>query len=241
MNKQNGFSLVEGLLIVIVVGLLAFAGYRVLSKNNSEESSVESTSSQSQSAEAKESTACGDDWTTITSENVTLPEWNVTFKLKSELLGTAVCKKDAYNPQYFISTKDVIEEKCYPYLSNLSLADPVVSIWRYDASSQALGNLYIDDTSNQTFKEYYDAHKVKDSNYVSGYGEAGKYYFVGNGFYYQTGSEIFDRIGTDADKYEPGLQAYTIDEGEFSANCPHVKAGYITQFGDITSILSAVE
>jgi Tfp pilus assembly protein PilV len=43
MNKQNGFSLVEGLLIVIVVGLLAFAGYHVLSKNNSEESSVEST------------------------------------------------------------------------------------------------------------------------------------------------------------------------------------------------------
>lgn len=49
-KKQQGFAILEGLLILVIVGLVAFVGYRIYSMRNSINKQDTSTASQKTSA-----------------------------------------------------------------------------------------------------------------------------------------------------------------------------------------------
>jgi hypothetical protein len=246
MKKLNQKGILDVMLILAIVVVVAVGGfvlYRISSSEDAKENVVDSSAnanSDEESALVPSSTTCGKDWTVIEHETAVIEEWGVEFTIDKGMIGEAVCRKDRYNPQYFISTKAVTDmDTCYKYLQALSLSDPVVSIWRYDANESALGNLTIDDSNTQTFQEFYDQNKDSAGNYVvpATKGDDSKYYYVAGSFFYQTGSEVYDHIGVDMDKYTEGIQAYEINETELSAKCPNVSKGYVNNFGDIASTL----
>lgn len=69
--NQKGFSLVEGLLIVIALALVVFVGYYVwhTQKDINKQSSATTTASQKSSKQSKSAVASG--------KYVTIPEWNI--------------------------------------------------------------------------------------------------------------------------------------------------------------------
>ncbi len=239
-NNQKGFGALGLISVLVIVGLIAAVGWLVYDRQKTPELSS-ANNTKIDEASQQPTTICGNDWTTIEHTTIEFPEWKTKVSIDDELVAKSACKYEKVSGNsYSISTLDAITEQCTVYYRSLAIADPVVQIHRYLAAQSGLGNLFVDDNDDRTFAQYYESNKKSGTNYVESTAGKQKYYKVGDNFYLQSVSEIFDSVGYDQDKFTPGTQAFKIDETELKKNCPNVKAGFLKQFGDMTAKLKKV-
>jgi hypothetical protein len=107
---QEGFSLVEGLLIVIIVGMLGGVGYYVWHSQNQVDKTYSQTANSNvvpNTSKVKQSVK-----PTVPSDFLIINEWGVKFTYSSEI-GKAVYRTDSMDPDFvFLSTEALQNTDC---------------------------------------------------------------------------------------------------------------------------------
>lgn len=221
-SNQKGFSVVEILIIIVVVGLLGAVGWLVYDRQNSKESKEQAITSQNNTQTTQETAAFTDchtevdkvtktldsgmtlyEWKTVEHTKVVLSDWNVAITLPESMVGKAVCRYTSNG--YELSTKAVVnDDKCVTYYRTDELASEGVQLWKYPATTAAEGQI---SGAAGTLEDYYKAHKASDGNYFTDPGAGRNYYKVGDSFYVAFG----DAKGV-LDKYKAARTAACKDE-----------------------------
>lgn len=200
--KQNGFSAVEILIVIVVVGLLGAGGWLVYNRqNNKQKDSTIAPTANSQNKTAA-FTDCHTEadkvaktldsgiplyeWKTIEHTKVVLSDWNVTLTLPENMVGKAVCRYTSNG--YELSTKAVVDDdKCVTHYRIDERASEGLQLWKYKATAPA--DKAIAPAEGQikgatgTLEEYYKDHKASDGNYFTDPDAGTNYYKVGDSFY----------------------------------------------------------
>lgn len=199
--NQKGFSFVEILIVIFIVGLIGVAGWFSLQNRDDEQvnNTTNPSSTTNQTADSRsETTAFTDchteidkdanfyddglavyEWITVEHTKVVLSGWNMTLTLPESTVGKAVCRGtgDAYE----FSTKAVINDsKCVSYYRNEELLSEAVQLMKYSETTAAEGQINL---ATGTLEDYYKAHKAANGNYFTEPNSGRNYYKVGDSFY----------------------------------------------------------
>ncbi|MEI6751380.1 MAG: prepilin-type N-terminal cleavage/methylation domain-containing protein [Candidatus Saccharibacteria bacterium] len=218
-NNQKGFSVVEILIVIVVVGLLGAVGWLVYDRQNNKQTDSTTAPTANNQNETAAFTDCHTEvdkvtktldsgmvlyeWTTVEHTKVVLSDWNVTLTLPENMVGKAVCRYTSNG--YELSTKAVVDDdKCVTYYRTDELASEGVGLWKFSASTAAETKV---SGATGTLEDYYRAHKATDGNYFTDPGAGRNYYKIGDSFYVAEG----DANGI-LDKYKAARTAACKDE-----------------------------
>lgn len=218
-KNEKGFSVVEILIVIVVVGLIGGAGWYVWQKQNNKQTDNTTAPVANSQNDTTAFTDCHTEvdkvtktldsgmtlyeWTTIEHTKVVLSDWNVTLTLPENMVGKAVCRHTSNG--YEFSTKAVVSDnKCVAYYRNDELSSEGLGLSRYSATTLAGGQI---SSASGTLEDYYKAHKASDGNYFTDSATGRNYYKIGNSFYVAFG----DAKGV-LEKYKAARTAACKDE-----------------------------
>lgn len=218
-KNEKGFSVVEILIFIVVVGLIGGAGWYVWQKQSNKQTDRTAAPVAKSQNDTTAFTDCHTevdkvtktlksglalyDWTTIEHTKVVLSDWNITLTLPENLVGKAVCRYTSNG--YELSTKAVInDDKCVTYYRTDELTSEGVQLGKYPASTAAEGQI---SGVSGTLEDYYKTHKATEGNYFTEPDTGRNYYKVSDSFYVAFG----DANGV-LDKYKVARTAACKDE-----------------------------
>lgn len=163
----------------MVFGIIAGVGWLVYNAQSTDKT-VSDNSAAKTSEAAMPSTACAtsNDWTTITTQDVTLPDFGVKLTLDRDAVNKAVCR---FENGYEFSTLAVVNDKqCVDYYAQKELLLPGLEIGKYASNTNVASIMY---GQSGTLGDFYTKNKAADGEYVADPSLGNKFYKVGDTFF----------------------------------------------------------
>ncbi|HEY1063905.1 MAG TPA: hypothetical protein VGE30_01255 [Candidatus Saccharimonadales bacterium] len=175
-RDQHGFSALEVGLAVIVMGLIGGSGYYVYQQQADDTTETTAISQQEQQTEeavtvaGAVNTGTADSWTSITTQAVVLPEWDMQMELPESIDNDLLAAYDKLNDSYIFSVKRITENVvCKDYLvgERLLAPHPGLQVARMSTSTKAYSQLGpMVKNESQSLADYYVQHRSNRGSYI---------------------------------------------------------------------------
>lgn len=179
---QKGFSAVEGLLLVVIAGLIGFVGWYVYHVKNQTSTTYDNSAKTPSNQNIITSTQKDGEWIIVTDTKIKLTQWGLSITLPTKLVSKAVYKYDPANEDYNFSLRSIIDDaKCKAYFAPVTM--PGIGLSKYPGVSNAHGQVGSLANDTESLSDYYSQHKSAEGNYFTDTNTTRNYYKIGDNFY----------------------------------------------------------